>query len=171
MTYQGVVNTINCHPFKLGDWIACHNGCISNSKELMGKARLIAKGETDSEEALAYVVSNNWSKESLREIQGGFAFVGIRKDLSKGVLVVDSYSRLTVVKIGTGYAWCSSRDWLESSLEAAGVKNIKDLEFHRMSSEMLHLETGEMESLSLGRWGMSEEETENGRARGMADAA
>ena len=146
---HGTVNTINCHPFKIGDWIACHNGVISNSKELMGKARFIAKGETDSEEALAYVVSENWSKESMDKIHGGFAFAGIRKDLTDGILVCDGYQRLNFAKVGTGYVWCTSADWLESSLVAAGFGDTRTLGIRALRNEILHLGTGQIERLTV----------------------
>lgn len=146
---QGTVNTTNCHPFKLGDWVACHNGCISNSKELMGRASLIAKGETDSEEALAFIVSKNWSKEALAKINGGYAFAGARVDLTKGVLVCDGYQRLNFAKMGTGYVWCTSADWLESSLVAAGFGDTRTVGIRALRNELLHLESGELEQLTV----------------------
>lgn len=154
---HGIVNTTNCHPFKIGDWVACHNGVISNSKELMGKARYIAKGETDSEEALAYIISKGWSKEALAEIHGGYAFAGVRVDLTKGVLVCDGYQRLNFAKVGDGFVWCTSADWLESSLVAAGYGDTRTVGIRALQNEMLHLETGEIEQLSgPSAWNMDD---------------
>jgi hypothetical protein len=170
---HGAVTKANCHPFFLDPWVACHNGCISNSGELMLKAKLAPKGETDSEETLAYIVSKNWSKESMGEIRGGFAFGGIKKDLTEGILVCDDRQRLHYVKLGAGYAWCTDGSALVSSLEAAGM-DISGLEVKRLYGQILHLHTGVLEDLGakhveLSRYEQQELEGTQTGGRGWAN--
>lgn len=170
---KGAVTKANCHPFFLDPWIACHNGCISNSGDLMLKAELAPKGETDSEETLAYIVSQKWSKASLGEIRGGFAFGGIKKDLTQGILVCDDRQRLHYVKIGSGYAWCTDGAALTSSLAAAGM-DITGLEVKRLYGQILHLHTGVLEDLGakhveLSRYEQEMLENTQTGGRGFAD--
>ena len=150
---HGAVTKANCHPFALKPWVACHNGCISNSGELMLKATLVPKGETDSEETLAYIVSQNWSKESMREIHGGYAFCGIREDMSEGILVCDDRQRMHYARLGDGFVWCTDGQALSSSLAAAGL--VGDAGVQRLSDQILHLHTGQIEELGMAAKGVT----------------
>ncbi len=145
MPTHGAVTKNNAHPFPIGDWIAAHNGVIRNSEALMQKAIYVAKGETDSEEALCYLVSEGFSVEALKEVQGSFAFEVISRDGRKGMLVVDSMQNLHIAKFGSGYVWCTDGSALESSLRAAGATGF---EVERIRSQILNLATGEVTELA-----------------------
>lgn len=154
---HGAVTKNNTHPFSLGDWLVAHNGVIMNSATLMKKATYVAKGETDSEEALCYVVSKNWDPAAMAEIQGGFAFEGITRDGSKGVIVCDDRQSLYYTKLGRGWMWCTDGDALGTSLEAAGVRFDG---ISRLVNKMIKLETGEFVELKSAptyqsRWNSS----------------
>lgn len=118
---QGAVTKSNCHPFEIGSWVAAHNGCISNSDSLHNRARFVAKGETDSEEALCYVIGESFHKDSLLDIQGSFAFEAAKKDGSEVILVCDEMRSLHAVQFGAGMVWCTDEEILDSSLIAAGA--------------------------------------------------
>lgn len=139
MPTHGAVTKLNAHPFPIGDWLVAHNGCISNSLELMRKALFVPKGETDSEEALCYVVGRQFSVESLNDIEGSFAFEAFSRNGEKALLICDGRQNLHVAKVGRGWVWCTDGDILASSLEAAGAAG---LEVKRIQSQILDLVTG-----------------------------
>lgn len=149
MPTHGAVTKNNCHPFPLGDWLVAHNGVIRNASELMAMATLVAKGETDSEEALCYVVSKQFSLEALAKIEGSFAFEAISRDGAQGWLICDSQQNLHVAKIGTGFVWCTDGEALDSSLRAAGVTGV---EVRRMRSQILNLATGAAIDLPIHKY-------------------
>jgi predicted glutamine amidotransferase len=122
---QGAVTKNNCHPFQFGPWVAAHNGMISNSSELMMQAVYVAKGETDSEEALTHAATYDFSKEALEDIEGSFAYEAVKEDGSELILVCDGMRSLYAVQIGEGVVWCTDVDALESSLFAAGAGRMK----------------------------------------------
>lgn len=144
MPTHGAVTKNNAHPFPIGDWLAAHNGVIRNSESLMQKAIYVAKGETDSEEALCYLVSEEFSVEALQKVEGSFAFEVISRDGRKGMLIVDSMQNLHVAKFGSGYVWCTDGSALESSLRAAGATGF---ETERIRSQILNLATGAVTEL------------------------
>lgn len=131
MPTHGAVTKNNCHPFSIGGWVVAHNGVINNASKLMAKAVYVAKGETDSEEALCYVVSKQFAPEALAQIDGYYAFEGLKKDGSEAVLVVDDRASLYTVKLGDGLVWCTSSDVLSSSLEAAGIQHEAPVKLER----------------------------------------
>jgi len=137
---HGAVTKANTHPFEIGEWQAAHNGCISNSDELMVKAVHDAKGETDSEEALCYVVGKDFDPEALAEIEGSYAFEAMRSDGSELVLVCDRVRDVYVVRAGDGLVWCTSRNALTSALTGAGY-GVADV--LKMSGEVFRLKDGE----------------------------
>jgi predicted glutamine amidotransferase len=141
---QGAVTKQNCHPFRIGEWYAAHNGCISNSKELMLKSRFVPQGETDSEEALVYVVSEKFSLASMNEITGSYAFEAVKADGSEAVLAVNSVAKLHMTQVGNGWVWTTSLDSLVSSLVAAGYEPKK---VYDMSGYKLHMPSGLIEEM------------------------
>jgi len=146
MPTHGAVTKLNAHPFPIGDWLVAHNGMIRNSAELMRKANFVAKGETDSEEALCYVVSEEFSAASLKKIDGSFAFEALSRDGKKGLLICDSMQNLSVAKVGSGFVWCTDGEALLSSLKAIGIA---EPEILKMRSQMLDLATGVLTELDL----------------------
>lgn len=149
MPTHGAVTKNNAHPFPIGDYIAAHNGVIRNSTALMQKAIYVAKGETDSEEALCFLVGESFSIEALKKVEGSFAFEAISRDGRQGLLVCDAMQNLHVAKFGSGYVWCTDGEALESSLRAAGAAGI---EVWRMRSQILNLATGAMTDLPAGKY-------------------
>lgn len=135
MPTHGAVTKANTHPFVIGDWVAAHNGVIDNSAKLMAKSVYVAKGETDSEEALCYAVTHEFAKEALAKIDGYFAFEAMKKDGTELVLAVDDRARLYTVKLGDGAVWCTDRDALETSLLAVGIR----AEATKLESSILRL--------------------------------
>jgi predicted glutamine amidotransferase len=146
MPTHRAVTKVNAHPFPIGDWFAAHNGVIRNAGALMLKGVYVAKGETDSEEALCWVVGKNFAPEALKEIEGSFAFEAISRDARRGWLICDEHQSLYYAKIGAGFVWCTDGDALVSSLEAAGVEGAV---IKRLQSEMLDLATGVVTRLAL----------------------
>jgi predicted glutamine amidotransferase len=141
---QGAVTKQNCHPFRIGDWYAAHNGCISNSKELMMKSRFVPNGETDSEEALCYIVSEKFSLDSMDKITGSYAFEAVKVDGSEAILAVNSVAKLHMTQVGRGWVWTTSMESLISSLVAAGYEPKK---VYDMSGFKLHMPSGLIEEM------------------------
>jgi len=150
MPTHGAVNTINCHPFRIGDWIAAHNGVIHNSSELMLKALYIAKGETDSEEALTWLATNSFSKESFDDIRGSFAIVAMKVNGSELVLAADYGTPLYICWFGDGLVWHKCEDALRSSLIAAGIQG--GFEIQCLKNQRLHLPSKKIEDLGGVQW-------------------
>lgn len=149
MPTHGAVTKNNAHPFPIGDYIAAHNGVIRNSTALMQKAIYVAKGETDSEEALCFLVGESFSVEAIKKVEGSFAFEVISRDGRQGLLVCDSMQNLHVAKLGAGFVWCTDGEALESSLRAAGAAGV---EVWRMRSQILNLATGTMTDLPAAKY-------------------
>lgn len=118
---RGAVTKANCHPFTIGEWAAAHNGCISNSSSLMEASLYAPRGETDSEEALCYIISTDWDTEAIDKVSGSFAFTGLKDDGSEMVLVCDRVQNLHYVRFGNGLVWATSAIVLKSSLAAVGI--------------------------------------------------
>jgi glucosamine 6-phosphate synthetase-like amidotransferase/phosphosugar isomerase protein len=148
MPTHGAVTKLNAHPFPIGDWLVAHNGMIRNSAGLMRKAVYVAKGETDSEEALCYVVGENFSAKALKEIDGSFAFEAIHRTGQQGLLICDDRQNLHYVKVGSGFVWCTDGQALESSLRAAGLASP---DVQQLKSSVLDLASGELSALKLTR--------------------
>jgi predicted glutamine amidotransferase len=118
---RGAVTKANCHPFTIGEWAAAHNGMISNSSSLMEASLYVPRGETDSEEALCYIISKDWEAEAINRVLGSYAFTGAKADGSEVVLVCDSGQNLHYVRFGNGLVWATSDVVLKSSLAAVGI--------------------------------------------------
>lgn len=150
---QGAITKNNTHPFSIGDSYAVHNGQIKNGAALHAKARHVARGETDSEEALCYIVGEDFSSEALAEIEGYFAFGSIKKDGSQTVLACDDRARLHLAWVGDGCVWATDLEVLRSSLAAIGVEP----EGIRIQSQVIRLpgrQVTELKSRTL--WPMDE---------------
>lgn len=119
---RGDVTLSNAHAFRVGDWIGSHNGCLHNSQELMLSARHTPRGETDSEEALAWLVSEGLTADSFRRLQGSFALTILKADATELIIVVDSRTPFAIAKVGDGIVWHSLAGALESSLLAVGIE-------------------------------------------------
>lgn len=150
---QGAVTKNNTHPFPIGDVYAVHNGQIKNGAALHAKARHVARGESDSEEALCYIVDQDFSAESLAEIEGYFAFGSIKRDGSQVTLACDDRARLHLASVGDGCVWATDREVLLSSLGAVGV----EADVVRIQSQVLRLPGRQVTELkSRPSWPMDE---------------
>lgn len=132
---KGAVTKANTHPFTIGEWAAAHNGCISNSSSLMTAALYAPRGETDSEEALCFIISADWDPEALDKITGSYAFAGVKADGSEVVLVCDSVQSLHYVRFGDGLVWATDGNVLKSSLAAVGI----DAEPVKMKKQVIRI--------------------------------
>lgn len=128
---RGDVSLVNAHPFRVPGWIGAHNGCFQNSSELQLSARHVAKGETDTEEGLAWLASEGLSSESFRALRGWFALTILKDDAEELVIAVDAKTPFAIARVGDGLAWHSLGVALESSLAAVGisvpVEEVKDV--------------------------------------------
>ena len=133
---KGAVGISNQHPFEIGNWVAAHNGTISNSEDLLEQAAFVAKGNTDSEEALCFLAGHDFSTTSFDELEGSFAIVAMKKDGSELVIAVDDGKDFAICRLGDGLVWHTSETALESSLIAAGIK---DPDVRSISSTIVRL--------------------------------
>lgn len=119
---RGEIALRNSHPFAIGGFIGAHNGMLSNSSDLQTSARYIARGESDSEEALAWLVSEGLTPAAFEELQGWYALTIIKEDLTELIIAVDARTPFAIARIGGGIVWHSLAVALESSLQAVGLE-------------------------------------------------
>lgn len=119
----GKVKIKNCHPFKVGNIIGCHNGVIDNHKELNEKYK--RKCSVDSQH-IFYHLSEN---KDLNEINGYGTIVYVKKYNIKPKVYLSMLtyeSELAMVEIEyngqKGIVYSSDEQHLESAIENAGLK-------------------------------------------------
>jgi hypothetical protein len=132
---KGDVTKANVHPFTIGKWVAAHNGHISNSADLMQHALYAPHGETDSEEALVYLASHDFDKDSFETMTGSWAIVAMKRDASELVIAVDRVTDFYIARLGDGVVWSTKKLALETSLQAAGIQ----VEVQELQSTILRL--------------------------------
>lgn len=109
MASRGELSLRNTHPFPIKEWICAHNGTIQNSFSLMGiNIKLMAQGETDSEEAFCYLIENGITKENLEEIYGSVAFIMYNIETKELYLIADDGSNIHFIKYHKGVIWQST---------------------------------------------------------------
>lgn len=141
---RGEVTLPNAHPFTVGEHVGAHNGMISNSSSLMLGARYAPRGETDSEEALAWLVSEGLTVEAFRALRGWFAMTIVTLDSTELVLAVDASTPFAVARVGGGIVWHSLATALESSLGAVGI----DARIEEVKGKLVRFPGGEETELS-----------------------
>lgn len=165
---RGDVTIGNAHPFRVGEWVGAHNGCLQNSGELMVAAKYAPKGETDSEEALSWLATNEFSKEAFRALRGWYAMTVLKADTSELLIAVDARTPFAIAEVpGGGVVWHSLAIALESSLRAVGI----DAEVQEVKNTILRFPSGEAVDLSpeeIPKGGPREIDT--GEVRRMLDA-
>ncbi len=139
----GSVTKANTHPFRIGNWLACHNGVLQGADQLMLRSEYIPRGETDSEAAICWLATNSFSKQAIEDLTGSFAIAAMTKDAAKFVLAVDAATSLHVAWLGAGIVWHKSGEALASSLKVANIQaDVKPLR-----SQILRLPGPEVEEL------------------------
>ena len=165
---RGDVCIGNAHPFRVGEWIGAHNGCLQNSGELMVAARYAPRGETDSEEALAWLATEGFTPMAFRELRGWYAMTILKNDGTELLIAVDGRTPLAIVRVGGGVVWHSLAMALETSLAAVGIK----APVEEVKNQILRFPSGEMADLAAkipttGSW--PDEAVESARVREMLD--
>lgn len=141
---QGSVVLRNAHPFTVDNWIGAHNGMIRNAAALNQEALFAPRGETDSEEALCWLVGQGLSAEAFTHLQGWFAFTALQTTNSDLLIAVDGRTPFALARVGTAYVWHSIAIALESSLQAVGI----NAEIQEVKNSLLHIPSGRAEQLS-----------------------
>lgn len=142
---RGDVTVTNAHPFRVGGrWVGAHNGCLANSSELMLAAKYAPAGETDSEEALSWLVTENLAESAFLALRGWYAMTLVSADARELVLAVDSRTPFAIARVGEGVIWHSLASALESSLAAVGIQ----AEVEELKSTILRLPDGTQSSLT-----------------------
>lgn len=134
----------NAHPFRVGDWVGAHNGCLQNTAELMLTARYAPRGETDSEEALSWLATEGFTPEAFGELRGWFAMTILKADATELLIAVDARTPFAIARAGGGVVWHSLSIALASSLESVGI----EAEIEEVKSNILHFPTDVTEPLS-----------------------
>jgi glucosamine 6-phosphate synthetase-like amidotransferase/phosphosugar isomerase protein len=137
---RGDVTLGNAHPFRVGDWVGAHNGCLQNSGDLMVEARYAPRGETDSEEALAWLVSEGLTTEAFAELRGWYALTVLKNDASELVIAVDGRTPFAIARIGEAVVWHSLAAALDASLRAVGI----DAQVEEVKNQILRFPTGDV---------------------------
>jgi glucosamine 6-phosphate synthetase-like amidotransferase/phosphosugar isomerase protein len=141
---RGDVSLVNCHAFRVGDWIGSHNGCIQNSGELHVSAPYAPRGETDSEEALAWLVGEGMTAEAFSALRGWYAWTILRDDASELVIAVDGRTPFAFARVGSGIVYHSLAGALDSSLRAVGI----EAEVTEVKNQILRFPGGEVVDLA-----------------------
>jgi|CXWL01.1.fsa_nt_gi glucosamine 6-phosphate synthetase-like amidotransferase/phosphosugar isomerase protein len=142
---RGDVSLVNSHAFRTGGWIGSHNGCIQNSDDLLLSANYAPRGETDSESALAFLVSENLTADAFSALHGWYAWTIMRDDASELVIAVDGRTPFALARIGDAVIWHSLAEALDASLNAVGIK----AEIEEIKNQILHIPSGRVEKLPM----------------------
>lgn len=140
---QGAIVLRNAHPFRVGSWIAAHNGMIRNAASLNQEAAYAPRGETDSEEALCWLVGQGLSAEAFTHLQGWYAFTAIDTTTSDVLIAVDSRTPFAIAQVGSAFIWHSVAVALESSLRAVGI----DAPVTEIKSTLIRIPNGAAEAI------------------------
>lgn len=140
---QGEVVLRNAHPFRVGNWIGAHNGMIRNAAALNQEATYAPRGETDSEEALCWLVGQGLSPEAFTHLEGWYAFTAIDTDTSDVLIAVDSRTPFAIAQVGSAFIWHSVAVALEASLRAVGI----DAPVTEIKSSLIRIPSGKIEEL------------------------
>lgn len=141
---RGAVTMANAHPFVVGGYVGAHNGTVLNSSSLMVAARYVPRGETDSEESLAWLVTEGLGVEAFRHLQGMFAMTIASIDASELVIAVDARTPFAIARVGEAVVWHSLAVALETSLAAVGLQATVE----EVRGRILRLPTGKVEELT-----------------------
>lgn len=141
---RGAVTLTNAHPFVVGDYVGAHNGTIMNSASLMLGARHVPRGETDSEEAMAWLVTEGLSVEAFRQLQGMYAWTIASLEASEFLIAVDQRTPFAFARVGDAVIWHSLAVALETSLDAVGLRATVE----EVKGRILRLPGGEVEELA-----------------------
>lgn len=144
---RGAVTLANAHPFVVGGYVGAHNGTVMNSSSLMLEARYVPRGETDSEEALAWLVTEDLEVEAFRELTGMYAMTVAAMDTSQLIIAVDDRTPFAIARVGDGIVWHSLAVALEASLEAVGLRAAVE----EVKGRILRLPSGSVEQLAPSR--------------------
>lgn len=141
---RGEVALRNAHPFKVGDYIGCHNGTLSGTSSMVAAAQYAPAGETDSEESLGWLVTEGLTAESFAALQGWYAWTILKADLTELLVVVDSKTPFAIARVGDGIVWHSLAEALDSSLRAVGLK----ADVQEIRSQILRFPGGDVVDLA-----------------------
>lgn len=162
---RGAVTLPNAHPFVVGDYVGAHNGTVLNSSSLMVAARYVPRGETDSEESLAWLVTEGLGVEAFRHLQGMFAMTIASLDASELVIAVDARTPFAIARVGDAVVWHSLAVALETSLAAVGLRATVE----EVKGRVLRLPSGEVEELVPPSTTAAREEVARKEERTMVD--
>lgn len=137
---RGDVTLGNAHPFRIGGWIGAHNGCLQNSAELMVEARYAPRGETDSEESLAWLVSEGLTLQAFAELRGWYAMTILKDDASELLIAVDARTPFAIAQVGDAVVWHSIAAALDTSLRAVGI----EAQVEEVKNQILRFPTGDV---------------------------
>lgn len=165
---RGDVCISNAHPFRVGDWIGAHNGCLQNSSELMVAARYAPRGETDSEEAMSWLVTENLTPDAFRALRGWYGMTFIRSDATELIIAVDDRTPFAIARLPNGgVVWHSLATALASSLDAIGI----EASVEEIKNRILRFPDGDaLEISASARTYANQKEIDTKEVRRMLDA-
>lgn len=164
---RGAITLTNSHPFVVGEYVGAHNGTILNSASLMLGARYVPRGETDSEEALAWLATEGLGVEAFRHLQGMFAMTIASLDASELIIAVDMRTPFAIARVGDAVIWHSLAVALETSLDAVGLRATVE----EVKGRILRLPSGEVEELAPSSAAETREQVARKEDKTMADGA
>ncbi len=139
---SGAITQRNAHPFDYGNIIGCHNGHVSNSKEIF-KEHEVTDAEVDSE-AIFYLLNEykNDYKKALPELHGMFAITWIDLRYPNKVFLVRDGNPLFVIRVPElqTYFWASTEPALKAivgtffSLEEKNIWSPKPEEVYEFNT-------------------------------------
>jgi hypothetical protein len=97
----------NAHPFRYKNTVGCHNGVLSNYKEIAEKYNL-PKPEVDSQVIFSALVEGDYDMARVSEIHGSIAFVMNREEARKKMMYADG--RMQEVDVPSNITYIYRRD-------------------------------------------------------------
>ena len=120
---QGAVTQENAHPFRVGDTIGAHNGCLYNMAEL--EVKLDKSCEVDSQLIFKSIEDCRNIQDAVKHLDGDFALSFVKDDMNTLNLCREENRPLYACYISSlkSLFYASEEDFLEKALISQNVKS------------------------------------------------
>ena len=121
---EGAIVKSNAHPFRVGDVVGAHNGCVYNIEEMQGK--LDKQCPVDSQLIFKAINDKDNIQEAVQDFDSDFALSFVKKNPMVLHLCRESNRPLCIAYVPEYKTlfYASESDFIEDALFNAGIKNV-----------------------------------------------
>lgn len=132
---EGAIVKSNAHPFKVGDVVGAHNGCVYNIKEM--SAQLDKTCPVDSQLIFKSINDNKNIEDAVKNFDADFALSFVKKDTNVLYLTRENNRPLYVAYIPSikTLFYASEEDFIEDALVGNGIN---DIDVYSLSKNTLY---------------------------------